>query len=163
MVVDDHSAVRELFAHFLRELGYDVVEAEGPLQAQRLASARGRTDLLLTDFRMPEMNGVQLAQWFHLQFPLCKVVLASTAPWEAEAHLPSTHDFVLMQKKDAYHRLAGIVHDLLDKAAGASAGADLHRRRRRTPYPGPVSQSGTDPDPVRPEREHEIRAHLEIR
>ena len=137
LVVDDHPVVRELFASALRELAYEVVEAEGPLQAQRLALARGKIDLLLTDFRMPDMNGVQLAQWFHTRFPLCKVVLASTAPWEAEPYLTFPHNLVLMQKQDAYSRLAKIVHDLLDKPAGGSAQEDLDRRWRGAAHPGP--------------------------
>ena len=117
LVVDDHQATRELFARSLRELGCEVVEAEGPLQAKWLALTRGRIDLLLTDFRMPNMNGVQLAHWFRVRFPRCKVVLTSAAPWEVEPYLRSPHDLVLMQKKDAFSRLAGIVQDLLDELA----------------------------------------------
>ena len=115
LLVDDHAGIRGLFCQSLRELGYEVLEAEDALQAQRIASARGKVDLLLTAFRMPEMNGVQLARWFNVQFPLGKVVLASTTPWEVEPYLPSGHDFVLMQKKDLYSRLAGTLHDLLDE------------------------------------------------
>jgi len=157
LVVDDHRAIRELFARFLRELGYEVLEAEGPLQAQRLAAARGRVDLLLTDFHMPDMNGVQLARWFHTRFPLGKVLLTTTAPAEVEPYLSAPQDFVLMAKTDAFDRLAGIVHELLDGSAAGPAPADSDRLRWRAGSTGPAGDAETSPNRVRPEYEYEAR------
>jgi CheY-like chemotaxis protein len=155
LVVDDHQGVRELFCSSLRELGYEVLEAAGPLQAQQLASDRSGIDLLLTGFRMADMNGVQLARWFQIQFPLGKVVLMSITPWEVEPYLTSPHDFVLMQKKDAYSRLPELMHDLLDKPAGSAAPDDLNRLWRGAPHVGLLPRrSRAHPNPVRPGREH---------
>lgn len=118
LVVDDFRTIRELLARLLRRLGYEVLEAEGALQAQRLAEAQGSIDLLLTDFNMPGMNGVGLAQWFHTRFPRCQVVLTTAAPWEVEPYLAEPHDFVLMAKKDAFGCLEGIVSKLLNARLG---------------------------------------------
>jgi CheY-like chemotaxis protein len=150
LVVDDHPGIREMFACCLRELGYDVLEAEGPLQAQGLAAIPGRIDLLLTDFRMPDMNGVQLARWFHGRVPLCKVLLVSAAPEEVEAYLISPDDFVLMDKKEAFGRLSGVVHELLDGAAARSMPADSDRLRRGPSSAAPASNLGAFPNHVRP-------------
>jgi DNA-binding NtrC family response regulator len=156
LVVDDHRTIRELFVRFLRELGYEVLEAEGPWQAQWLAAAQGRVDLLLTDFHMPAMNGVQLAQWFQSRFPQGKVLLTSTAPWEVEPYLKELPDLVLLDKKDAFNRLKGILEGLLDRAAESSAQTDPDRLRRRLEPPGPAS-AWTHPNNSRTGYEYETR------
>jgi CheY-like chemotaxis protein len=149
LVVDDHQGVREMFARSLRELGYHVLEAEGPLQAQRLAATPRKIDLLLTDFRMPDMNGVQLARWFHGTVRLCKVLLVSTASGEVKSYLTALDDLVLMQKKEAFGRLAGIVHELLDGMAARSMPADSDCLRRGPSFPANREQFGSFPNHVR--------------
>jgi CheY-like chemotaxis protein len=141
LVVDDHKAIREIFARHLRERGYNVLEAGGPLQAQWMASVRGGIDLLLTDFCMPGMNGVQLAQWFHDQIPGCKVLLTSAAPWEVGPYLTEPHNLVLMAKKDASSRLAGIVHELLEGCADGAAQHDSKGVRKCPPSPNPGNEA----------------------
>jgi signal transduction histidine kinase/CheY-like chemotaxis protein len=61
LLVEDEEAVRSVVAANLRELGYEVVEAQNAREA--LAEmANGRTfDLLLTDIVMPDTNGRKLA------------------------------------------------------------------------------------------------------
>ena len=112
LVVDDHAVVRELFAEFLQDEGYEVLQADGPRPAQELA-ARARIDLLLTDFRMPQMNGFELGRWFRLTSPETKVVIVSGAPWEVEPYFPEREGFQLLGKAEAFSRLAAIVRQLL--------------------------------------------------
>lgn len=109
LVVDDHPDVRGVFAEFLRELGYAVLTADGPRQAQGFACGPTRIDLLLTDFRMPEMNGVQLAHWFQVHSPSTKVLLISGSPCDVTGPL----DFPLLDKATAFAGLRGTVRDLL--------------------------------------------------
>src|SRR5580765_5404344 len=59
LVVDDDEAVRKLAVRILSRLGHKVLEAEGPAEAMRLASATPIIHLLLTDFSMPEVNGLE--------------------------------------------------------------------------------------------------------
>ncbi|WP_091737329.1 response regulator [Phenylobacterium immobile] len=61
LVVDDEPAVRGVTASFLNDLGHAVVEAEGPDRALEILQARDDLDLVLVDFAMPGMNGVDLA------------------------------------------------------------------------------------------------------
>jgi signal transduction histidine kinase/CheY-like chemotaxis protein len=66
LLVEDREDVRRLAGQILRELGYTVLEAEGPARALELAQDRGRPiHLLLTDIVMPEMDGLELAS--HVQ------------------------------------------------------------------------------------------------
>ena len=62
LVVDDDTATRRVAARALAEASYEVVEAEDGEAALGLLHRPGSSpiDLVLTDLRMPRMNGVQL-------------------------------------------------------------------------------------------------------
>ena len=59
LVVDDERSMRELLSIVLRRDGYDVLIAEDGATAVELLK-RERVDILITDIRMPHMNGVDL-------------------------------------------------------------------------------------------------------
>lgn len=60
LVVDDSRAMRAILGKQLKQLGYDVLEAEHGEQAlERLASATERPVLALVDWNMPRMNGIE--------------------------------------------------------------------------------------------------------
>lgn len=61
LIVDDDKDARELIASVLAEAGYAVELAKDGLEAINRLSAV-RPDLVLTDLRMPGLNGVDLAQ-----------------------------------------------------------------------------------------------------
>ncbi|MGG5886533.1 PAS domain S-box protein [Falsiroseomonas sp. HC035] len=70
LLVDDEAAVRTPAAARLRELGYEVLEAQDGAAALRMVSARQRIDLLVTDVGLTgSMNGRQLAEVLHDQRP----------------------------------------------------------------------------------------------
>jgi two-component system chemotaxis response regulator CheY len=60
LVVDDSKAMRMIVSRTLRQAGYDgaeVVEAENGVQALEAVNAH-HPDLVLSDWNMPEMNGI---------------------------------------------------------------------------------------------------------
>jgi two-component system response regulator PilR (NtrC family) len=59
LVVDDERSMRELLSIVLRRDGYDVMVAEDGAGALEILG-RERVDILITDIRMPNMNGVEL-------------------------------------------------------------------------------------------------------
>jgi CheY-like chemotaxis protein len=59
VVVEDDPDTREAFAEFLRGEGFEVVEAANGHAALDLVSA-ARPDAVVTDLRMPRMDGIQL-------------------------------------------------------------------------------------------------------
>ncbi|MGK7866161.1 PAS domain S-box protein [Falsiroseomonas sp. E2-1-a20] len=70
LLVDDEAAVRTPAAARLRELGYEVLEAQDAAAALRMVSARQRIDLLVTDVGLTGgMNGRQLAEVLQDQRP----------------------------------------------------------------------------------------------
>ena len=78
LVVDDESGVRMVATRLLRRLGYEVIEAGGGLEALRIAEEkRGAIDLLISDVRMPDMNGFDLATTMSAADPSLGVLLMS--------------------------------------------------------------------------------------
>ena len=59
LVVDDERSMRELLSIVLRRDGYDVLVAEDGAAAVEVLK-RERVDILITDIRMPDMNGVDV-------------------------------------------------------------------------------------------------------
>ena len=82
LVVDDEPLMREFLADILRHSGYEVLEASGAREAQELTRRSGHITLLLTDFSMPGINGLELARWFQSKYPDTKVLIATGALWE---------------------------------------------------------------------------------
>jgi CheY-like chemotaxis protein len=76
LLVEDNEAVRRPVARLLVDLGYEVLEADGPEAALRLA-AGAEVDLLVTDVVMPGMNGRQLAERLLERQPQLKTLYMS--------------------------------------------------------------------------------------
>jgi CheY-like chemotaxis protein len=82
LVVDDHLLVRQLIAGVLAHGdGYNVLMAEtgeqGLLQSREF---KGEIDLLLTDFQMPGISGIELATAMTVDRPKLKVLMMSAFP-----------------------------------------------------------------------------------
>lgn len=62
LLVDDNAAIRDLAARILTFEGYQVITAENGEEALALASTlNGQLGLVVTDIRMPVMDGLELA------------------------------------------------------------------------------------------------------
>jgi CheY-like chemotaxis protein len=79
LVVEDEAALRSGIRRLLEDAGYTVVEAENGATALGLLedTASERIDLVLTDLRMPVMDGRQLASALARQHPSLPVVFMS--------------------------------------------------------------------------------------
>ncbi|MEE4372149.1 ATP-binding protein [Pseudomonas alliivorans] len=62
LLVDDEDLVRDSTAHLLQDLGYQVTEAPSAAVALDLFDAGLRPDVLVTDYVMADITGVQLAR-----------------------------------------------------------------------------------------------------
>ena len=62
LVVEDNSDIRQLLVLRLKELGYEVFEAETGLSAFRQARATS-PDLILMDLGMPVIGGDEVMAW----------------------------------------------------------------------------------------------------
>ena len=78
LVVDDESVDRELAQRCLRGVdGLEVLLASNGREALE-AVAREQPDLVLTDLRMPRMNGVELVEQMVAEHPLIPVMLMTS-------------------------------------------------------------------------------------
>lgn len=62
LLVDDEPMIRAITAEYLMMEGYDVTEAADGAAAWDILQADADFDVLVTDRRMPEMDGLQLAE-----------------------------------------------------------------------------------------------------
>jgi two-component system response regulator AtoC len=74
LVVEDETYVRESLTEMLRERGYDVVEAGTAGEALRVV-ARAPVDVVLTDFRLPGADGLELVRQVQAGSPDLPVVV----------------------------------------------------------------------------------------
>lgn len=77
LVVDDQSDVREVAVAHLEALGYQVAQAASGRTALDLIGNRGGVDLLIADYAMPGMSGVELARAVRAKRPDLPVVIVT--------------------------------------------------------------------------------------
>ena len=75
LLVDDEELVRMGTADMLGDLGYDVVEANSGAEALRLLRSGTEPELLVTDYLMPGMNGVELVEQARALRPSMRAML----------------------------------------------------------------------------------------
>ncbi|HSB72882.1 MAG TPA: response regulator [Candidatus Methylomirabilis sp.] len=84
LVVEDGDKTRCLVADVLREASCRVWTASDGVEAVEILEAE-RVDLLLTDYDMPRMNGLELLRWSQAHVPHVPRVLMTGLECEAVA------------------------------------------------------------------------------
>lgn len=77
LVVDDEITVRSLIARILEEAGYQVETASDPLSALGYLASVPGVDLVITDVRMPGMDGWELGRRIQRERPALPVLYVS--------------------------------------------------------------------------------------
>ena len=62
LLVDDDPLIALVTAGMLTDLGHDVIETQSGAEAVAVLRGEQPVDLMITDFEMPEMTGLQLAR-----------------------------------------------------------------------------------------------------
>ncbi|MEZ5932943.1 MAG: response regulator [Alphaproteobacteria bacterium] len=68
LLVEDENDLRELMAHEIEDMGYEVVVAQNGEEAIQRA-ARENPNVILSDINMPKMNGYQFRRELANRFP----------------------------------------------------------------------------------------------
>jgi two-component system, cell cycle response regulator CpdR len=76
LVVDNDEDVRATVADYLADAGYTVLQAEGGAQALTLL-ADSSVRMMISDIRMPEMSGIELAEKAVRRRPELQIILIS--------------------------------------------------------------------------------------
>src|SRR5512143_3897889 len=77
LVVDDDPMVRDVETQILCLQGYTVLPAEGAAEALRLAREAAAIHLLITDFSMPQVDGLELTRRFRAVYPKTPVLMVT--------------------------------------------------------------------------------------
>jgi CheY-like chemotaxis protein len=97
LVAEDNAVVRYLTTHALRKRGYCIIEAcDGPDAIQRAAEYDGPIHVLVTNVRMPHMDGHELAQKLKASRPDLKILILS-AEHEGDFPPEAAHDTALLK------------------------------------------------------------------
>jgi CheY-like chemotaxis protein len=75
LLVEDNELVRSLAVETIREEGYNVLEEEDGTSALARLESVGEIDLLISDVRLPGINGFQLAEVGRARRPDMKILL----------------------------------------------------------------------------------------
>ncbi len=109
LVVDDHALVREGLRQVLKGLdeAVDVLEAPLCARAFELADHHSDLDLVLLDYHLPDMNGLQALQIFGKNHPELPIIMLSGSV------NPSVMRQVMAQGAAAFLTKSGLSHELL--------------------------------------------------
>ena len=77
LLVEDEPLTRKIFGRFLRETGYEVDEAKDGAEAINILRVSQQFDLLVTDIRMPKVDGIAVIQYLRLIAPATPVIVVS--------------------------------------------------------------------------------------
>jgi CheY-like chemotaxis protein len=100
LIAEDDESVRGLVARALLENGHDVVTAvDGGAALETLTRERGRFDLLLTDIKMPVMDGIALALAAARDHPDMAILLMTG----------------YADQRERAHGLDALIHDVITK------------------------------------------------
>jgi two-component system, cell cycle sensor histidine kinase and response regulator CckA len=114
LLVDDALAVRGLARRVLDAEGYGVLEAASGEEALQLAEESDRVDVLLTDFRLPGINGIELARRLAAQNPDLVTIYMSGYGAEVLAGEELVPGSTFVEKPFSPAELAMTVRTLLD-------------------------------------------------
>jgi CheY-like chemotaxis protein len=89
LLADDEYAALEVLEFLLRAEGYDVVTASDGLEALSLAASRA-VDLVITDYKMPGMDGLELCARLHADPKLSRIpIVLTSATYSVRKSLPA--------------------------------------------------------------------------
>lgn len=76
LIVEDDESVRTLAARALERAGHSIdIAADGAQGLAMISAAGGGYDLVVSDIRMPEMDGIEMAIAAARRFPAMKILL----------------------------------------------------------------------------------------
>jgi DNA-binding NtrC family response regulator len=142
LIVDDEPAARMTLAILLRKRGHRVVSAEG-VQAAAKVLAEGAFDLVVTDLRMPDGDGLEVLRTAKAHCPEVAVILLTAyAGWESakEAMRLGAYDYFEKGKEpdEFLHR----IEKALAERGLRHENENLRRQvRERYSLPGFIAQS----------------------
>jgi len=96
LIVDDESLIAMAIAEYCRDLGAEAIAVFDPLQALEILGQRPEIEVLITDVRMPGMNGPELMRRARAARPDLAVLFITG--FAAEGDLADAGDWPVLRK-----------------------------------------------------------------
>jgi CheY-like chemotaxis protein len=122
LVVDDEEFILETTRETLRDAGYRVFTASGGEEALRIVEeSRDDVDVVVTDLRMPDIDGLSLIRTLDARYPHLPIIAASgVADGQTdEALTAGAHTF--LAKPFSAETLQGTLQEVLHVSDEAAA------------------------------------------
>jgi DNA-binding response OmpR family regulator len=119
LVVDDDALLLAVEVQILCAHGYKVLQAETAEQALWLAEAAESIDLLLTDFKLPGVDGLELTRRFRIIHAQTPVLMVSGSLPEVRGDLHGMDLFEMLEKPFVFAELLRKIRCLLEAAIAA--------------------------------------------
>ena len=97
MIADDEIMLRDLLAELLESAGYSVIKVISGKEALKVLTEEIKIDLLIIDYNMPEMNGIECIKRLHelnLNFPVILSTGSLTLNNKYEEEIKGIHKIV---------------------------------------------------------------------
>ncbi len=114
LVVDDEADVRSLLVEFLEMITNGQVNSAPSARAAQdiLRSTDEPIDVVISDIRMPEMNGIELAEYIKQRYPKTKIVLMTGYADISEEECLAKGIYGLLKKPFALEELELLLENL---------------------------------------------------
>ncbi len=128
LVVDDETVHLKLYGEALGDLGFSVMMGSEPLAALQLARNNG-IDLLITDYAMPDMNGLELAAAFRKIQPRTPIIMM-TAHADLGTYLRARNAgiFEYLSKPFRLSELKRVIESALKESSAQAPGSSARPR-----------------------------------
>jgi two-component system cell cycle sensor histidine kinase/response regulator CckA len=115
LLAEDESNIRLFITEVLSEFGYNILSAANGEEALNIANSNSGIDLLLTDVRMPIINGFELAEKLKETHPNVKIIFVSGyAEDKMKNDIFDRSDSAFLQKPFSVPDLITLVRDTLE-------------------------------------------------
>lgn len=94
LVIEDIAPVRDLLCSILSSDGFKVLGCSNGVDALAAADA-GDYDIIITDYRLPSMSGLDLTRLLRMRFPLSRIIGVSSENVEKAFYAAGADAFLL--------------------------------------------------------------------
>ncbi|MES2398016.1 MAG: sigma-54 dependent transcriptional regulator [Bacteroidota bacterium] len=75
LIIDDEEKLRQLLSRIIELEGFQVFQAANAIRGLQLLEQEKNIDLIITDVKLPDANGIELVDKIKTKYPLCEVIV----------------------------------------------------------------------------------------